>query len=119
VAVDEGWLNVKWKMETDQGPIFVKYYHPERYKLHKRLNRKRAIEKTLKLQFGLNKAGIPCPRPYNDNTHFLQETRSGLFYTVQNWVDGPEDHIYKEEIKALSIHKVERAFVFSLRENPT
>ncbi|WP_167859499.1 phosphotransferase [Paenibacillus cymbidii] len=39
----------------------MKYYHPERYKLHSRPDRRTAIEKTLHLQHGLNKARIPCP----------------------------------------------------------
>ncbi|SDO23952.1 homoserine kinase type II [Paenibacillus sp. yr247] len=91
VLVDKGWLNVKWKMETDQGLIFVKYYHPERYKLHTHPDRRRAVEKTLQLQYGLNKAGIPYPSPIHDNLKFIHETRSGLLLTVQNWVDGLED----------------------------
>jgi homoserine kinase type II len=88
LPVDKGWLNVKWKMVTDQGPIFVKYYHPERYKLHTHPDRRRAIEKTLQLQHGLSIAEVSCPRPYLNNMQFIQETRSGLFYTVQDWLDG-------------------------------
>ncbi|MBW7461147.1 aminoglycoside phosphotransferase family protein, partial [Paenibacillus sepulcri] len=86
--IDKGWLNVKWKMITDQGPVFVKYYHPERYKLHARPERRSAIEKTLQLQNGLSAAGIPCPGVYLFNGQFIQETPSGLFYTVLDWVDG-------------------------------
>jgi homoserine kinase type II len=87
-SIDEGWLNVKWKMVTDQGPLFVKYYHPERYKIHTNPEKRRVIEKTLQLQQGLNAAGIPCPNVYHYNGKFIQETPSGLFYTVLEWVDG-------------------------------
>ncbi|XEC93016.1 phosphotransferase enzyme family protein [Paenibacillus tarimensis] len=88
MPIDKGWLNVKWKMSTDHGPLFVKYYHPERYKLHMRPERRSAIEKTLQLQHGMSVAGIPCPRVYFYNGKFIQETPSGLFYTVLDWVDG-------------------------------
>ncbi|SFM28267.1 Ser/Thr protein kinase RdoA involved in Cpx stress response, MazF antagonist [Paenibacillus sp. 1_12] len=88
LPIDKGWLNVKWKMVTDQGPIFVKYYHPERYKLNTRPERRRAIEKTLQLQHGLSVAGIACPMVYLYKGQFIQETPSGLFYTVLDWMDG-------------------------------
>lgn len=86
--IDKGWLNVKWKMETGDQPIFVKYYHPDRYKLHSRPERRSAIEKTLQLQQGMSLAGIPCPGVYSYNERFIQETPSGLHYTVLDWVDG-------------------------------
>ncbi|MCM3629800.1 phosphotransferase [Paenibacillus glycanilyticus] len=88
VPIHKGWLNVKWKMVTGDEPIFVKYYHPDRYKLHTHPERRSAIEKTLQLQQGLSIAGIPCPGVYSYNAQFIQETRSGLFYTVLDWVDG-------------------------------
>ncbi|RXZ79553.1 hypothetical protein EBB07_22770 [Paenibacillaceae bacterium] len=86
--IDKGWLNVKWKMVTDNGPLFVKYYHPERYKLHTRLEKRNAVEMTLQLQHGLSGAGIKCPSVYPYNDQFIQETPSGLLYTVLDWVDG-------------------------------
>jgi homoserine kinase type II len=88
VPIDKGWLNVKWKIVTDYGPLFVKYYHPERYKLNTRPERRSAIEKTLQLQHGLSVYGIPCPRVYHYNGQFIQQTPSGLLYTVLDWVDG-------------------------------
>jgi len=88
VAIDKGWLNVKWKMVTDHERLFVKYYHPERYKLHMHAERRNAIEKSLQLQHGMSIVGIPCPRVYLYNGQFIQETPSGLLYTVLDWVDG-------------------------------
>ncbi|WP_179232690.1 phosphotransferase enzyme family protein [Paenibacillus rigui] len=87
-SVDNGWLNVKWKMVTDRGIIFVKYYHPDRYKLNSNPERRRSIERTLQLQHGLCLAGIPCPDVYLGEGYFIQETPSGLLYTVQDWIDG-------------------------------
>ncbi|TBL68323.1 phosphotransferase enzyme family protein [Paenibacillus thalictri] len=86
--IDMGWLNLKWKMETDHGPLFVKYYHPDRYKLHVRPERRKAVERTLQLQHELSKAEIPCPSVYSYNGQYIQETPSGLFYAVLDWVDG-------------------------------
>lgn len=83
-----GWLNVKWKMATNQGPVFVKYYHPERYKLHSRPDRRMAIEKTLHLQHGLNKARIPCPGVHLYEGQPIQATPSGFLYTLMDWMDG-------------------------------
>lgn len=88
ITIDKGWLNVKWKMETDQGPIFVKFYHPERYKLHLHPERKIAIQRTLELQRGLNLSGVRCPSVHQHKKHLLQETSTGLHYTVLDWVEG-------------------------------
>lgn len=86
--IDKGWLNVKWKMVTDQGPVFVKFYHPERYKLHLHPERKIAIQRTLELQRGLSLSGVRCPSVYSYNNHYLQETTAGLHYAVLDWVEG-------------------------------
>lgn len=88
VLVEQGWLNVKWKMVTDSGALFVKYYHPERYKVHTHPDRRNAIEKTLQLQHRLSLSGIPCPEVHVYNEQFLQETPHGLYYTAQEWVEG-------------------------------
>lgn len=87
IPIDKGWLNLKWKIITDHELLFVKYYHPDRYKLHLRPDRRSAIEKTLQLQNGLNAAGIPCPKVYY-NSQYIQETPTGLLYAVSDWVDG-------------------------------
>lgn len=88
MSIDKGWLNVKWKMETDRGPLFVKYYHPERYKLHIHPDRRSAIERTLRLQQGLSQSGIPCPDVHSYKDRFIQETPSGIMYALLDWVDG-------------------------------
>ncbi|MDQ1914675.1 phosphotransferase [Paenibacillus sp. GD4] len=88
VPIDKGWLNVKWRTDTDRGPLFVKYYHPDRYKLHSRPERKNSIEQTLRIQNGLNTAGIPCPKVHSYKGQHILETPSGSYYTVLDWVDG-------------------------------
>lgn len=86
--IDKGWLNVKWKMGTRNEPIFVKFYHPKRYKLHQYPERKAAIRKTLELQHGLHAAGVRCPDVWRHEGQVLHETATGLHYAVLDWVDG-------------------------------
>lgn len=86
--IDRGWLNGKWKAVTDEGPLFVKAYHPNRYKLQERPERRRGIERTLRLQQGLHEAGVPCPAVRRVGEAYLQEAADGLSYTVQSWTDG-------------------------------
>ncbi|GKU76538.1 phosphotransferase enzyme family protein [Paenibacillus sp. L3-i20] len=86
--IEKGFLNVKWRMTTNKGNYFIKYYHPERYKMHIYPARRAEIEQVLQLQDELSRAGIPCSNVYSFEKQWLQETKSGLFYTVQDWVDG-------------------------------
>ncbi|MCI3927668.1 phosphotransferase [Paenibacillus sp. TRM 82003] len=86
--IEQGWLNAKWRADTEEGALFVKAYHPDRYKLHLRPERRAAIERTLRLQHGLREAGVPCPGVRASGGAFLQETASGIIYTVQDWTEG-------------------------------
>ncbi|WP_214627650.1 phosphotransferase [Paenibacillus agaridevorans] len=86
--IDKGWLNVKWKIDTDQGPLFAKYYHPDRYKLHARPDRKAAIERTLELQNGLHAASVACPRVRTPDDRHLMVTPSGMHVAFMDWVEG-------------------------------
>ena len=88
IPIDKGWLNVKWRMETDHGPIFVKYYHPDRYKFHLHPERKLEIQKTLVLQHELSLAGVRCPSVHQHKDQVIQVTSTGLHYAVLDWVDG-------------------------------
>jgi homoserine kinase type II len=85
--LDKGWLNVKWHITTDHGPIFVKFYHPNRYKLDLPEKRKK-IERTLHLQQWLHKSGLSCPAVYSFEGQFIQETATGNRYAVMDWVEG-------------------------------
>ncbi|MBP1967864.1 phosphotransferase enzyme family protein [Paenibacillus aceris] len=83
----KGWLNVKWRLTTVGGFIFVKFYHPDRYKLHLTEKRKK-IEMTLYVQQQLFKSGLSCPEVYDLDGRFIQETRKGHRYAVMGWVEG-------------------------------
>jgi homoserine kinase type II len=86
--IHKGWLNVKWRLTTDQGPVFVKFYHPDRYKLHLPEKRKK-IEMTLNLQQRLYASGLSCPEVYASSQGvFLQETPAGHHYAIMDWLEG-------------------------------
>lgn len=85
--LDKGWLNVKWQLTTERGLLFVKYYHPNRYKLHVAEKRKK-IEQTLQLQMRLCRAGLPCPQVFGLEGQFILETAAGQPYALMDWVEG-------------------------------
>lgn len=86
--LNKGWLNVKWRLMTDQGLAFVKFYHPDRYKLHVPAKREK-IEKTLYLQQRLHESGLSCPEVYASmEGMFVQETPTGHHYAIMDWVEG-------------------------------
>jgi homoserine kinase type II len=85
--LDKGWLNVKWRLTTDRGPLFVKFYHPNRYKLDVPEKRKK-IEQTLVLQQWLHNSDVPCPEVYSFEGQFIQETATGNRYAMMDWVRG-------------------------------
>ncbi|NOV04648.1 phosphotransferase enzyme family protein [Paenibacillus planticolens] len=85
--LNKGWLNVKWRLTTGGGSVFVKFYHPDRYKLH--VTEKRAkIEQTLYLQQRLFKSGLSCPEVYALEGRFIQESQGGHRYAIMDWVEG-------------------------------
>jgi homoserine kinase type II len=85
--LEKGWLNVKWCVRTDRGLFFVKYYHPNRYKLHMP-ERRTKIEKTLILQQRLHELGVACPKVYAFKEAYIQETASGYHFIMMDWVQG-------------------------------
>ncbi|MDR6884544.1 phosphotransferase [Bacillus sp. 3255] len=87
VELHKGWLNVKWQLKTERGLFFVKYYHPNRYRLHLPEKRKK-IEQTLQLQTQLFKAELPCPQVLGREGRFIQETAAGQQYALMEWLDG-------------------------------
>ncbi|MFD0589159.1 phosphotransferase enzyme family protein [Paenibacillus sp. GCM10027627] len=88
LPIDKGFLNVKWKLETNRGPLFLKFYHPNRYSLQFHPDRRAGIDRTLKFQQGLHEAGVPCSAIYTSQGQHLLSTAKGSYYTLQNWIDG-------------------------------
>ncbi len=62
--IRRGLMNEKWILETDKGRLFVKCYHPERYKERWQNAEFRAgFEDALQLQLLFYQSGGRCPEP--------------------------------------------------------
>lgn len=79
-----GWRNLKWKIETDKGPLFVKQYHPKRYPI-KKLAR---VQEGLRIQAYLAEKGIPCPKPLMYKESYLIQTASDVYYCLTPYCEG-------------------------------
>ncbi|WP_127588433.1 phosphotransferase enzyme family protein [Paenibacillus koleovorans] len=82
-----GLLNMKWLIETDRGPYFIKYYHPDRYNLGDASRRSR-LERSLSYQHYLHEKSRICPQVYPKDGTFVQRTPSGAFFIVMEAVTG-------------------------------
>lgn len=58
--IHKGWLNLKWKIETNCGTKLIKQYNPLRYPSHKI----KKVETSLQRQSVLYEKGVKCPRIY-------------------------------------------------------
>lgn len=76
-----GWLNLKWKLETDQGDFFLKLYHAKRY------SNIDVLHRALHQQQKLFRAGLPCPEliAHNDN---LLHSFSDNKYVIMRFCSG-------------------------------
>ncbi|MBA4602222.1 phosphotransferase [Thermoactinomyces mirandus] len=79
-----GWRNLKWKIETNEGSIFVKHYHPKRYPAEK-LDR---VREALRIQAYLAENGIPCPEPFIHEESHLIKTASNVYYCLTPYCEG-------------------------------
>ncbi|WP_028612765.1 phosphotransferase [Paenibacillus harenae] len=69
LQIEQGYLNLKWKIETDVGSLFVKQYNKTRYPE----NFVNGLEISLTHQFNLYKQGIPTPKLFlNQGRHVLR-----------------------------------------------
>lgn len=82
--IHRGWRNLKWKIETDEGSLFVKQYHPERYP-PKKLDR---VREALRIQAYLAENGIPCPKPFQYEESHLIKTDCDVCYCLTPYCEG-------------------------------
>lgn len=83
-----GYLNDKWILHTNQGQLFVKSYHPDRYRKH--LNTIwREIDQALRLQMKFYHSGGSCPKLYNNGENgYLFETSTGRKFVLMEYCPG-------------------------------
>lgn len=84
VPIHRGWLNLKWKVITDEGVMFVKQYSAERCQ-NIDLSE---IYLTLRFQEFLHHSGIPCPLPIAKSGNLLHQTPGGQRFVVMPFCPG-------------------------------
>lgn len=85
--VSGGWLNQKWRIETNKGPYLVKVYSRIRYDEMQLRN----MEKALQREMVLYGQGIKCPRYLSDNGAFVLYLEDGTAYSVMDFCFGKSE----------------------------
>ncbi len=72
IPIHRGWLNLKWKLETDAGDFVLKQYNQERYKMY---NSELLIQ-ALQQQQRLHNNGVSCPKVliYKNNVMHISKS---------------------------------------------
>ncbi|WP_042147758.1 phosphotransferase [Paucisalibacillus sp. EB02] len=101
--IKRGWLNLKWKIETDLGIYLVKQYNKERLK-------KYSIEE-LKLVFDqqnrLHHLGFPCPNILMDLRECFFQSPGGEQFIVMEYMPGETlkpGRLSEEQMYQLGVH---------------
>ncbi|MFG6496481.1 phosphotransferase [Fictibacillus sp. UD] len=82
--INRGYLNQKWKIETDQGIFLVKQYNKERIKKYDL----KTIHTALRTQNRSFLADIPCPELLSNEGNLLHKSSSGELFTVMRFMKG-------------------------------
>lgn len=85
--VRRGLKNEKWIVETSKGRLFVKSYHPGRFKMHDPELRDK-IENALQLQLLFYHSGGPCPEPLTLEGRCMHILPCGRYMTVMTCCPG-------------------------------
>lgn len=85
--VRRGLMNEKWIIETNMGRLFVKTYHPGRYRMHDPEFRNK-IENALQLQLLFYQSGGPCPEPLSLEGRCIHILPCGRYMTVMTYCPG-------------------------------
>jgi homoserine kinase type II len=79
-----GYLNLKWKIRTNIGDLFVKQYNRKRYPD----TMIKGLEISLNHQTFLNGKGIPCPRLFSHEGKYVLLTANGERFVLMRMCDG-------------------------------
>lgn len=85
--IDKGFLNLKWKVRTNNGTLFIKQFNEERYPAsdEKRLNR---LNTALLIQNRLSEKDIRCPHILTFNGDVILETTENIRFIITEYIDG-------------------------------
>lgn len=85
MQIRRGWLNQKWKIETNKGTFLLKQYNRERIKKYD-LD---TIRTALQTQNRCSNHGVPCPGLLeHDGEQLLHQTSNGELYTIMDFMEG-------------------------------
>ncbi|MGG4032445.1 phosphotransferase [Paenibacillus cisolokensis] len=102
--IRRGYMNEKWMLQTNAGPLFVKSYHPERYRKHQETVW-REIGQALRLQAAFRQAGGACPALLESGgQRLLHRTASGRMFVVMTGCPGrmiPAGKATPEQMRSL------------------
>jgi homoserine kinase type II len=80
--INRGWLNLKWKIDTDQGVFLVKQYHRDRFKGLE------SLKFALFQQQRLHDLGVPCPKLLMNQEEIIHLTASGEHFIIMDFCEG-------------------------------
>ncbi|TVY08929.1 phosphotransferase [Paenibacillus cremeus] len=114
--IRRGLMNEKWIVESDKGRLFVKSYHPKRYKMHD-LEFREKIETALQLQLLFYQSGGPCPEPVTLEGRCMHILPCGRYITVMTCCPGsmvPAGMIGEQQMYSLGRASAEMHVVWDL-----
>ena len=79
-----GYMNLKWKVKTNIGDLFVKQYNKVRYPNHM----VKGLEESLGYQMYLKGKGIPCPQLLSHKGRYVLETSNGERFVLMKLCAG-------------------------------
>lgn len=82
--IELGYMNLKWKVQTNIGDLFIKQYNNTRYPDAM----VKGLETSLKHQTFLNEKGIPCPRLLSHDGKYVLLTRHGERFVIMRMCGG-------------------------------
>jgi len=108
--IELGYMNLKWKVSTDIGDLFVKQYNKTRYPNQTI----QGVETSLIHQSTLHKKGIPCPKIYSSNGESILQSSKGEHFVVMELCEGRnilagtanEDQMYSLGKNTGEMHKI-------------
>ncbi|MGN4470654.1 phosphotransferase [Bacillus cereus group sp. MYBK40-2] len=84
IPIHRGWLNLKWKLETDVGNFVLKQYNKERYKLYDPLTLLQALHQ----QQRLHNNGISCPKLLTYKNNVMHTSKNNERFVVLEYKEG-------------------------------
>ena len=99
--INRGLLNLKWKVITNIGTLFIKQYNEERYPVSniKRTNR---LNTALLTQKRLSEEGIRCPHILTSNGEVILKTKQNIRFIITEHIEG--SLVYAGKINCSQFH---------------